>query len=459
MKPYPNTKPSGVQWLGEVPEHWDVKAIKWETPVFRGASPRPIDDPVYFDDEGEFAWVRIADVTAAGDYLESTTQQLSRLGSSLSVKLRPGALFLSIAGTVGKPCITKIKCCIHDGFVYFPGFGGETKFLFYVFASGEPYRGLGKLGTQLNLNTDTVGSIIMGFPPPEEQTAIAAYLDRETGRIDELVGKKRDLIERLKEKRSALISRTVTRGLPADLPPATLAKLEALAGQKLPLNPLLKPSGIDWLGDVPEHWEVLPIKHLLSAILDTEHKTCPYYDDGEFLVARTPNIRDGKLNLEGAKYTDADGYREWTARGQPKPGDILFTREAPAGEACIVPSEPRLCIGQRVVLFRTDLKRLESQFAIYSLYGGAARIFIQMHSLGSTVAHFNMSEIAMIPMLVPPLPEQRAIAAYLDEETAKLDALVAKVETAIERLQEYRTALITAAVTGKIDVRNDEFAQ
>ena len=146
---YPTYKPSGVEWLGDVPEHWTVKAIKWESPVLRGASPRPIDDPIFFDDEGEYSWVRISDVTAAGMYLAETEQRLSALGSSLSVKLDPGSLFLSIAGTVGKPAITKIKCCIHDGFVYFPNFKGDQRYLFYLFVSGEPYKGLGKLGTTI----------------------------------------------------------------------------------------------------------------------------------------------------------------------------------------------------------------------------------------------------------------------------------------------------------------------
>ena len=193
---YPKYKSSGVEWLGDVPEHWKKKAIKWESPVLRGASPRPIDDPAYFDDEGDYAWVRISDVTTAGMYLDITEQKLSRLGSSLSVKLKPGALFLSIAGSVGKPCIAKIPCCIHDGFVYFPRFKGEPRFLYYLFASGEPYRGLGKLGTQLNLNTDTVGSIIAGFPDLGEQQAIADFLDRETARLDALAAKKQKQIGR-----------------------------------------------------------------------------------------------------------------------------------------------------------------------------------------------------------------------------------------------------------------------
>jgi type I restriction enzyme, S subunit len=134
---YPEYKDSGEEWLGAVPKEWLVIQIKHLSIVKRGASPRPIDDEKYFDDEGEYAWTRIADVTASDVYLESAPQKLSSLGSSLSVKLNPGALFLSIAGTVGKPCITAIKACIHDGFVYFPELKIPSKFLFYVFAGEQ----------------------------------------------------------------------------------------------------------------------------------------------------------------------------------------------------------------------------------------------------------------------------------------------------------------------------------
>jgi type I restriction enzyme, S subunit len=210
LDPNIKMKQSGVEWLGEVPEHWEVKALKWTTPVLRGASPRPIEDPIYFDEEGEYAWVRISDVTSSKVFLNETTQRLSDIGSNLSVKLNPGALFLSIAATVGVPCIANVKCCIHDGFVYFPRLKSNVKFTYYIFACGEPYKGLGKLGTQLNLNTDTVGSIAMGFPPLLEQKLIADYLDRETGRIDSLIEKVEKAIDILKEHRTALISAAVT---------------------------------------------------------------------------------------------------------------------------------------------------------------------------------------------------------------------------------------------------------
>lgn len=210
LNPDVEMKNSGVEWLGEVPSHWEVLSIKRLSQVKRGASPRPIDNPDYFDDNGEYAWVRIADVTASNTYLFDTTQKLSDLGKMFSVPLEPDSLFLSIAGSVGKPIITKIKACIHDGFVYFPEYKNNIKFLYYIFLSGQPYLGLGKMGTQLNLNTDTVGSIKIGLPPLHEQTAIADYLDEQTAQIDRLSERVQQVIDSLKSYRSALITQAVT---------------------------------------------------------------------------------------------------------------------------------------------------------------------------------------------------------------------------------------------------------
>ncbi|WP_291370111.1 restriction endonuclease subunit S, partial [Acinetobacter sp. UBA5934] len=244
---YAEYQDSGVEWLEQVPKNWEIIKIKHLSSVKRGASPRPIDDPKYFDDNGEYAWVRIADVSASDTYLLNTTQTMSDLGSSLSVKLEPNELFLSIAGTVGKPCINKIKACIHDGFVYFPDLKIPNKFLFYVFAGEQAYKGLGKMGTQLNLNTDTVGDIKVALPKSiEDIQNIINFLDHETAQIDSLIAKQEKLIELLKEKRQAVISHAVTKGLNPDVN--------------------MKDSGVEWLGQVPEHWNVLPIKYLTKYV-------------------------------------------------------------------------------------------------------------------------------------------------------------------------------------------------
>ena len=161
---------ASLSWPPAHPVHWRVTPLRYLSRIQRGASPRPIDDPKYFDDQGSHAWVRIADVSASRKYLTGTTQRLSVLGKSLSVALEPGELFVSIAASVGKPIITTIPCCIHDGFVAIRRLVGlDVEFVYYLLLLGDMFRGLGKLGTQLNLNSDTIGSIKMPVPPMVEQ--------------------------------------------------------------------------------------------------------------------------------------------------------------------------------------------------------------------------------------------------------------------------------------------------
>ena len=203
-------KESGVEWIGKVPKHWNVKKIKHLSIVKRGSSPRPIDDPVYFDNNGEYSWVRISDVTASGKYLEETKEKLSELGSSLSTKIEKGDIFLSIAGSVGKPIITSIKCCIHDGFVWFEDLKVNVDFLFYVFLQGTCFQGLGKLGTQLNLNTDTVGDVYLPVPNHNEQMNIVKKLEKKLLQIQKCLDLETLRLKCLQEYRQSLISSVVT---------------------------------------------------------------------------------------------------------------------------------------------------------------------------------------------------------------------------------------------------------
>jgi len=210
LNPKTEFKDSGIDWIGEIPEDWEVKRLNKSAYVKRGASPRPIDDQKYFDDNGIYGWVRIEDVTASDKYLLETFEKLSALGKSLSVPLNPGEIFISIAGSVGKPIITKIKCCIHDGFVYFQRLKLHPDYLYYIFIGGEVYKGLGKLGTQLNLNTETIGSIKIPTPSKQEQIQISEYLDTATSKIDQTIKKIEEKITLLEEFKKSLIHHVVT---------------------------------------------------------------------------------------------------------------------------------------------------------------------------------------------------------------------------------------------------------
>jgi type I restriction enzyme S subunit len=291
---------------------------------------------------------------------------------------------------------------------------------------------------------DDMRNARFALPPVAEQRAIAAFLDRETGRMDALVAKKRELIERLKEKRTALISRTVTRGLP---PAAAKA-----AG--LPVNPPLKPSGLDWLGDIPKHWQVMPLKRVSQISYGVGGGIDRSLEEG-LRTLSLPNIDfEGNLLLEDVPYAEVTEKEK--RQVLLRKGDLLFNwRNGSSdhlGKTAYFDADGEYSHVSFLLRIRFDSEEHCSKFFRYLLGGYRLTGFFK-HSKAGVNNTFNLSELSALPVMFPPLPEQTAIAAYLDLETAKLDALVGKVEAAVERLQEYRTALITAAVTGKIDVR------
>ncbi|MCE7641578.1 restriction endonuclease subunit S [Vibrio fluvialis] len=434
---YPEYKDSGVEWLEEVPSDWDVIKIKHLSPVKRGASPRPIDDPKYFDKEGEYAWVRIADVSASKTYLETTTQTMSELGSSLSVKLEPNQLFLSIAGTVGKPCINKIKACIHDGFVYFPDLKIPNKYLFYVFAGEQAYKGLGKMGTQLNLNTDTVGDIKVALPREHGHIEqIVHFLDHETAKIDTLIEKQQQLIKLLKEKRQAVISHAVTKGLNPQAP--------------------MKNSGVEWLGEVPEHWVVAQLKFNTKLM-----QTGPFgsqlhaedYVEGGVPLINPAHMINGEIVPDPQVSVDAD-TQERLSRHKLSEGDIIFARRGELGRCAVVTDQQVGWICGTGSLKATLNERLIPEYAYLLITSDGVVAELSLESKGSTMDNLNTETLGKIRTPVPPVHEQRAILAYVDEVSGKYKQLVDMAENAIGLMKERRTALISAAVTGKIDVRN-----
>jgi len=281
---------------------------------------------------------------------------------------------------------------------------------------------------------DFLKELILPRPSLNERQKIAKFLNHRTEVINSAITRLNQKLFILEEKRSAIITQAVTKGLNS--------------------NVQLKDSGIEWLGKIPEHWTIIPLKFLVKKIIDTEHKTVHFVDDGEYMVARTTNIKKGRLITKNIRTTDLAGYEGWTRRGVPEAGDIILTREAPAGEACVVPKSVNLCLGQRTVLIKLNQERLVPEFLLHSIYAGLAQRFISVLSAGSTVPHFNMADIYNIPILLPPTcAEQSEIAEFVSAEADLVFQGVQNIHKQIEGLNEYRKCLITAAVTGKIDIR------
>jgi type I restriction enzyme S subunit len=424
-KRYPKYKDSEVEWLGKIPKHWDVKKLAHITPVKRGASPRPIDDPRYFDDNGKYGWVRIQDVTSSNGILSHTRQRLSMLGASRSVKLEPGSLFLSIAATVGVPCITDIKCCIHDGFVYFPILPINPMWLYRVFESNECFVGLGKTGTQLNLNTETVGGIKIPLPPASEQQTISQAISQEASRIDILIEKKIRFMELLNEKRQALITQAVTKGLDP--------------------NAEMKDSKVKWLGHIPKHWKLRKAKHIFFIKKQIAGKIG--YDvlsvTQKGLKIKDITTGEGQLSMDYSKYqlveigdfvmNHMDLLTGWVDRshyqGVTSPDYRVFSMLGASNHP--------------------------EYFLHLCQVGYMQKIF---YAYGQGVSHlgrwrFSADAFKDFIWPIPPKTEQQKIAQFIADQTSKIEQLLDKTARSIDLLKEYRSALITAAVTGQLDLR------
>lgn len=451
-------KPSGVEWLGDVPEHWEVKRAatlgrfsssgidkKWvdgETPVqmfnyldvYRSETKalRYSEELMWTTAEPE----RIREhAVRTGDILVTPSSETEDdIGHAAHVVEPPPNIVYSyhlVRFRVSAACDSR--------YLVYSINAPSVRSYFESVCSGT---------TRMVLVRDDMRNARFALPPLAEQRSIAAFLDRETGRVDRLVATQREMIERLKEKRTALISRTVTRGLP----PAAARAAARAAG--LPANPPLKPSGVASLGDIPKHWEAVALKHLVSIpIIDGPHETPLKQDSGTPFVS-AESVAKGSIDFEKIwGYISEEDHKRYSRRYKPRRGDVLLIKlGATTGTAAIVETDADFNVWVPLAAIRLKSK-LEPRLLLHILRSRNLQDAYQLYWTFGTQQTLGLNTISELRIPVPPLPEQAAIAAYLDEETAKLDALVGKVEEAVERLQEYRTALITAAVTGKIDVR------
>ena len=437
LSPYPKYKLSGVEWIGEVPEHWELKRLKTACHL--------TDRKIEADEEQTVPYIGMENIESwtgklslINDVVPTGSANEFKVGHTLFGKLRP--------------YLAKVYNPDFDGlcsteFLVLKGIDISCRALFYSLLSS----GFIKLvassayGSKMpRTSWNFVGNCVLPIAPPDEQSAIADFLDRGMGKIDTLVAKKRMLIERLKEKRTALISRTVTCGLP----PAAARQ----AG--FDPHPELKPSGIDWLGEVPGHWETGNLRHFAS--MKTGHtpsRTEPsYWENCEipwFTLADVWQLRDGKeIYLGNTKERISQlGLANSAAELLPA-GTVIFSRTASIGFSGIM--SEAMATSQDFWNWVPGPK-LVSEYLLYQ-FRAMWQEFAKL-TMGSTHKTIYQPDAARLCICAPTKSEQQAIADFLDRETAKCAAMIAKVETAIERLQEYRTALITAAVTGKIDVR------
>ena len=409
---YQQYRSSGVEWLGDVPEHWGVVQYKQFVDIQNGSDHKHVEQsegfPV-FGSGGVFAY-------ASAFLYDGETVLLGRKGTIDKPLYVTGPFW-----TVDTMYWTKIRPNSSGRYVYY--LAVTIPFDYYSTNTALPSMTKGALNRHL-----------VTLPPLPEQTAIAEFLDRETAKIDELVAEQRRLMELLKEKRQAVISHAVTKGLNPHAP--------------------MKPSGIEWLGDVPEHWETRTIAKASSKI--TNGYVGPTRDilveSGTPYIQAT-HIKKGRVNFD-------DGYfvtPEWSkshAKSILAEGDVLIVQTgAGTGDVGLVScNEVGFNCHALIIVVCLD-EYLSGPFLAAILQSDYGHQKLESIQTGGMHPHLNCGNVKYVEVPLPPVTEQTAIIKFLEAETAKFDSLTTEAQRAIDLLQERRTALISAAVTGQIDVR------
>ncbi|TLG90285.1 restriction endonuclease subunit S [Pseudomonas edaphica] len=438
---YSAYKDSGVEWLGAVPQHWSVYSLK--RTVDGCVNGLWGDEP---DGENDIAVIRVADFERSFSTvrLDKLTYRSIKPKERQSRLINSGDLLIEKSGGGEKTLVGCVVLFTHEFNAITSNFVARMRPLaefdnqFLCYAFGNLYHGrvnypsVKQVTGIQNLDAESYLQERFCFPARAEQTQIARFLDHQITRIDALIEEQQRLIKLLKEKRQTVISHSVTKGLNPTVP--------------------MKDTGVEWLSEVPAHWEVGGLTRFIGPVVDYRGRTPRKVDDGVFLVTAR-NIRNGRIDYEASEeYADPESAESLLARGRPEIGDLLFTMEAPLGQVALI-DRTDIALAQRIVKFRGEPCVMRNHYLMFWLMSANCQARLETLATGSTALGIKSSKLGMIECLAPPLSEQDSIISHIQRESEKNDALVYEAENVIGLLQERRSALIAAALTGKIDVR------
>lgn len=448
FKPYPAYKDSGVEWLGEVPEDWCHIPIKYMA-LERSS--------LFLDGD----WIESKDISSdgiryittgnvgEGVYKEQGAGFISEetFYSLGCTEVCEGDVLISrLNNPIGRACVVpnlgdRVVTSV-DNVIFRPDSKFYKKFIVYLFSSDEYFKHTGNLArgaTMQRISRGLLGNIRVITPSLEEQTQIARFLDHETARIDALIEEQQRLIELLKEKRQAVISHAVTKGLDPTVP--------------------MKDSGVEWLGEVPEHWVVCSARRVIRAIEQGWSPECEASpaDEDAWGILKAGCVNRGVFNPSENKTLPA-GLEPISAY-EVHAGDILMSRASGSPElvgstALLGAVRERLMLSDKIFRIHVEGK-ISGSFFVWVMNSQFMRAQIEQALSGGNGLANNLPQASLLAfwLAVPPSHEQDVIVDYIAELSGRIDALISEGDFAVEILQERRAALISAAVTGKIDVR------
>ncbi|EKN4108372.1 restriction endonuclease subunit S [Campylobacter jejuni] len=417
-----NFKDSGIEWLGEIPEHWEVVTLKYLVEKIIGGGTPDTSNLDYWTNNKKdgYLWVSIEDITKSS-FITDTKRYITQDGleSSSAKLIPPFSILYSIYASLGKIAYSDQILTTNQAIL---GIQSNHKlvfykFLFYCLCNTTNYVTiLSSMTTQNNISLSVVANLKIPVPPLKEQEQIANFLDEKCEQIANFIGKKEKLINLLKEQKQTLINETITKGLDKNIN--------------------FKDSGIEHLGEIPQHWNILKLKYI-AYLRNQKSNNIDFRIGLENIESKT-----GKFIPSSEVVFEEDGI------GFEK-GDILFGKLRPYLAKVFLADRSGICVSEFLVL---KIKSESNKFIKFLMLSSLFIDIVDSSTYGTKMPRANWEFIGNLKIPLPPLKEQEQIANFLDSEISKIDKIIEKTEKQIELIKEYKTTLINQAVCGRINL-------
>ena len=446
LKPYPEMRDSGVEWLGEIPANWEIRRVRTVARVLNGATPST-STPAYWD--GDILWITPEDLgRLTTRYISDSARRITRMGyASCGTSLAPAhSLAISTRAPIGHIGILERAACVNQGCrLLIPDDDVHAEYLYYeLLAVRSELEALGQGSTFVELSAGKLSGFALALPPLTEQAAIVRFLDHVDRRIRRYIRAKQKLIALLEEQKQTMIHHAV------------IGLIDVRTGQPYPAY---KSSGVEWLGSIPATWEVVTLRRVALDRCDGPFGSglkSSHYTDRGIRVVRLQNIGHGEFRGSDAAFVSPEHYSSLGDHSVVS-GDVLIAGlgddNHPAGRACVAPENiiPAM-VKADCFRFRLNQDRVQPQFAALQLTA-TATVASAALSTGATRQRTNLQATSGRAIGIPSIPEQNLIVEYVSAKVSDIRGGQAAIQEEIDLLHEYRTRLIADVVTGRIDVR------
>lgn len=431
---YDKYKDSGIAWIGEIPEHWEIKRLK-NVSDFNPQNDQSISN---FSEVGYLPMERLKN-----GYMLPTVINVYNLTQGLTFFKENDIVMAKVT-----PCFENGNIAIAKNLINNCGFGSSELFIFRVRNINREYffyllqeekikevckSTMTGTGGLKRISPTFMRNLLLPIPPTLEQQSIATYLDQKCGEIDELITLQEEMITKLQSYKQSVITEAVTKGLDKNVP--------------------LKDSGIEWIGEIPEHWEASKTLFSLSMpITDGPHTTPELFETGiPFVSAEAVSFGNGRIDFSHIRgYISENFYQECCKKYIPKIDDIYMIKSgATTGRVAIVDTDIKFTIWSPLAVFRCNKERMLPRFLFYQLQSNGYQKQIELNWSYGTQQNIGMRTLEKLILSVPPLSEQQSIANYLDQKCSEIDELISIKQQKIEKLKDYKKSLIFECVTGK----------